>query len=88
MNRRQTLLAMSAATLAGLPVHALADDALKAAIAGAHRTPAEKARDAHRRPEEALTFWGLKPGMTVADVGSGFGAMTMVRATRSPRRWP
>ena len=59
MNRRQTLLALTATSLAGLPLRAFADDVVKAAIAGAHRTPAEKARDAHRRPEPALAFWGL-----------------------------
>ena len=56
MNRRQTLLAFTAAGLAGLPLKALADDALKAAINGAHRSPKEKARDPYRRPEAALTF--------------------------------
>ncbi len=73
MNRRQTLLAMTALSLAGLPSLALADDALKAAINGGHRTPTEKARDAHRRPEPALTFWGLKPGMTVVEISPGSG---------------
>jgi predicted methyltransferase len=73
MNRRQTLLAMSALSLAGLPTIALADDALKAAIAGAHRSPNEKARDQYRKPEEVLTFWGLKPGMTVVEISPGSG---------------
>ena len=50
MNRRQTLLAMSAlCAAAALPTLAFADDALKAAISGAHRSPNEKARDPHRR---------------------------------------
>jgi len=73
MNRRQTLLAFTAAGLAGLPLKALAADALKAAINGAHRSPKEKARDPYRRPEAALTFWGLKPGMTIVEISPGSG---------------
>jgi predicted methyltransferase len=73
MNRRQILLAMTALGAVGLPGLAFADDALKAAIAGEHRSPAEKARDPHRRPEAALTFWGLKPGMTVVEISPGSG---------------
>ena len=73
MNRRQILLTMSALCAIGLPSVALADEALKAAIAGAHRSPNEKARDPHRHPEESLTFWGLKPGMTVVEISPGSG---------------
>lgn len=80
MNRRQTLLALSATSLASFPLHAFADDALKVAINGAHRTPAEKARDAHRRPEPALAFWGLKPGMTVIEISPGSGYWTEILA--------
>ena len=31
------------------------------------RTAANKARDAARRPVETLTFWGLRPGLTVIE---------------------
>jgi predicted methyltransferase len=44
---------------------ASADSALSAAIDGAWREPQSRARDAFRHPYESLTFWGLKPGMTL-----------------------
>jgi len=47
------------------------DAALKAAIAGDWRSAAHKARDAQRRPFESLTFWGLRPGATVVEIGPG-----------------
>jgi predicted methyltransferase len=50
------------------------DEALQAAIAGAWRTPANRARDAWRHPLESLTFWGLQPGMTVVEIDPGAGA--------------
>jgi predicted methyltransferase len=48
-----------------------ADTALSAAIDGAWREPQSRARDAYRHPYESLTFWGLKPGMTVIEVDPG-----------------
>ena len=48
-----------------------ADTALSAAIDGAWREPQSRARDANRHPYESLTFWGLKPGMTVVEVDPG-----------------
>lgn len=81
MNRRQTLLAMSALTLVGAPGVSFAQDAaLRAAIAGAHRSPNEKARDQYRRPEQALAFWGLRPGMTVVEISPGSGYWTEILA--------
>ena len=50
---------------------ASADTALSAAIDGAWREPQSRARDAYRHPYESLTFWGLKPGMTVVEVDPG-----------------
>lgn len=47
------------------------DAALVAAVEGAWRTPENRARDAARRPVDALTFWGLKPGMTILEVQPG-----------------
>jgi predicted methyltransferase len=73
MNRRQTLFVFTAASFVGLPLKAMADDALKAAINGPQRSVKEKARDPHRRPEAALTFWGLKPGMTIVEISPGSG---------------
>ncbi len=51
-----------------------ADPALQAAIAGKWRTPEAKSRDAARHPAQALTFWGLKPGMTILEIQPGAAA--------------
>lgn len=48
--------------------------ALEAAIAADWRSEAQRARDAHRHPYNALTFWGLRPGMTVVEIDPGGGA--------------
>jgi predicted methyltransferase len=48
-----------------------ADAFLAAAIDGSWREPKNRARDAYRHPYESLTFWGLKPGMTVVEVDPG-----------------
>lgn len=49
------------------------DQRLDAAIAGAWRTPADKARDIYRHPRETLTFFGLEPGMRVIEITPGAG---------------
>jgi len=41
---------------------------LDKAIAGAHRTEAERARDKYRHPRETLLFFGLRPNKTVVEV--------------------
>lgn len=47
------------------------DEALQAVIDAPLRSEAHRARDAHRRPFETLTFWGLRPGMTVVEIDPG-----------------
>jgi predicted methyltransferase len=47
--------------------------ALQAAIAGAHRSEADKARDKYRHPLETLTWFGIKDNMTVVEVWPGRG---------------
>lgn len=47
------------------------DPALAGASAGEWRTAEARARDAHRRPMEVLSFWGLRPGMTILEVQPG-----------------
>ncbi len=47
--------------------------ALEAALAGSHRSPESRSRDPFRHPVETLLFFGLKPGMTVAEVWPGSG---------------
>jgi predicted methyltransferase len=50
------------------------------AVAGAWRTPADRARDRWRHPAESLGFWGLKPGMTVVEFWPGAGWYTDILA--------
>ena len=53
---------------------------IKAALAGAHRTPKETPRDTYRHPLETLTFFGLKDDMTVVELSPGGGWFTAVLA--------
>jgi predicted methyltransferase len=71
---------IAAVMLLGLSSPALADDALKASLAGPQRTPANAARDAWRHPYETLTFFGIRPDMTVVELSPGGGWYTEVLA--------
>jgi predicted methyltransferase len=82
-------IAMSVRKLAALAVFvvgmaggsaAVADEALKAAVAAPHRPAADVARDGARRPVETLSFWGLKPKQTVIEVNPGGGYWTAILA--------
>lgn len=53
---------------------------LNAAVAGAWRTDAEKARDAYRHPAQTLAFWGIRPSMTVVEIRPGGGYWTDILA--------
>src|SRR5690606_12227180 len=75
--KRLILAAMLATGIAGA---AHADDALKSAIAGEHRAAANKARDTYRHPYETLTFFGIKPNMTVIELSPGGGWYTEILA--------
>lgn len=55
-----------------MPVHH-EDETLLAAISSPERSAADRARDAARRPYESLTFWGLRPGLTVVEIEPGAG---------------
>jgi predicted methyltransferase len=82
------VLVLAAAMTVALPVSvslakdapAKVDPALAAAVAGDWRAPQDKARDQYRHPVEALTFWGIKPGMTVLEVQPGGGWWTEILA--------
>jgi predicted methyltransferase len=67
------LLPASGAVAADAPGKAATtpDPVLVQVVAGDWRTPEAKARDASRHPVEALTFWGLQPGMTILEVQPG-----------------
>ena len=72
---RALLVALVAAS--GVCSHAMS---LDAAIAGAHRDPANVARDPYRHPKETLQFFGLEPDMTVVEVWPGGGWWTEILA--------
>ncbi len=78
---KAVLLAAALLTTGGLPALA-ADrgaDALAAAIAA--RSAEARARDAYRHPAETLTFFQVKPGMTVAEGLPGEGWYTRILAS-------
>ena len=54
--------------------------AVDAALAGTHRSDANKARDRYRHPKETLEFFGLRPEMTVVEIWPGGGWYTEVLA--------
>jgi predicted methyltransferase len=75
--KRLILAALLATGMAGA---AHADEALKAAIASKDRTPANIARDGARHPYETLSFFGIKPTMTVVELVPGGGWYTEILA--------
>lgn len=60
--------------------HKNAKAALSAVLGSEHRTPGNADRDAHRHPVKTLLFFGLKPDMTVLEVGAGGGWYTELLA--------
>jgi predicted methyltransferase len=50
------------------------------AINAPDRPAADKALDAGRRPDQIMAFYGIKPGMKIADVFAGGGYMTELYA--------
>ncbi|HEX4198253.1 MAG TPA: methyltransferase [Caulobacteraceae bacterium] len=56
------------------------DPALIALIGGPQRSAANKARDPWRHPVDTLGFWGLQPGLVVADIDPGGGYWTEIVA--------
>lgn len=90
---RTTLAAALVLTAAALPAAALdkhagkiaapqmAEDAVLRSVIDADARPAaSKARDQYRNTYEALTFWGLRPNMTVIEVSPGGGWWSEVLA--------
>jgi predicted methyltransferase len=85
---RRSLVVSAALALPALATPALVraaltlrqDAVLHDVIDSGLRAPADKARDVWRHPYESLTFWGLRPGMTVIDVAPGSGWWTDILA--------
>lgn len=65
-------------TIVMLPAQAALD--WEAAVSGAHRSDANRARDGARHPVETLKFFGLEEGMTVLEVAPGGGWYTEILA--------
>ncbi|HEY3639157.1 MAG TPA: hypothetical protein VGK90_13495 [Rhizomicrobium sp.] len=62
-------------------VHGIyADGALVNAVQSTTRSPKNVARDRYRHPRESLSFWGLKPGMTIVEIWPGGGYWTEILA--------
>ena len=82
MKRFILAASLLAGGLAGLAQAAdKADDAqLRTAIAGSHRSSTNAARDNWRHPYETLTFFGIKPNMTVVELTPGGGWYTDILA--------
>jgi predicted methyltransferase len=69
-----TVLALTGSMTSGAA--AQVDPALAAAVASPARSPAAVARDSVRHPVEELTFFGIKPTMSVVELWPGSGYWT------------
>ena len=79
----RTVSAAILLTVLALPATALDKDteaALDAAIAGEHRSEANKARDGFRKPKQTLDFFGIRSDMDVLEVWPGSGWYTQILA--------
>src|SRR5450830_30076 len=72
--------ALVSALMVSICSPAFADDALKAAINGAQRTPENITRDVYRHPDETLRFFGIRPDMKVVELAPGAGWYTEILA--------
>lgn len=63
------MAALAAATVRAQDTGALLDQA----IAGEHRSAANRLRDQYRHPKETLLFFGLRPEMTVVEIWPASG---------------
>ncbi len=78
------LVGLIITVLAIQPHHIWAQDdpatALKNAVASPGRRPEDAARDKYRHPVDTLTFFGIKPDMTVVEIWPGGGWYTDILA--------
>lgn len=63
--------ASAASTAAASPLDV--PDYVRAAVTAPDRTAADRALDAGRKPDLMLAFFGIRPGMRVAELGAGGG---------------
>ncbi|HEY3785603.1 MAG TPA: hypothetical protein VGL55_10010 [Steroidobacteraceae bacterium] len=78
MRASLTLLAFLCLLSSGLSAAPAPDSALAHAVADPGRSEKFVARDKFRHPAEELTFFGLKPTMTVVEVWPGSGYWTEI----------
>jgi len=78
--KQYVLAGLLAVGFTGFSGAALADPALKAAIASPTRDAENVKRDQFRHPYETLTFFGIKPNMTVVELSPGGGWYTEILA--------
>ena len=79
MHRLLSAVLLGAGLLAATAAHA-DDEALRAAIAGPQRSPANVLRDGARHPYETLTFFGIRPDMKVIELVPEGGWYTEILA--------
>jgi predicted methyltransferase len=75
-----TLRIAAAVLVAATCIPGAGATSLGEAVAGAHRDPANVARDVYRHPRETLEFLGLDPAMTVVEVWPARGWYTEILA--------
>ena len=80
MMRTLTAAAFSALLLTTSAAHAAVPPAIAAAVADPGRPDVNRALDGVRKPGEVVAFAGVKPGMVVAELGSGGGYYTRILA--------
>lgn len=74
------LLAAACASAEAPATEQASASALNAAVNGAWRSEADRARDRYRRPAEALAFWGVAPNSTIVEISPGGGWWTHILA--------
>jgi predicted methyltransferase len=71
---------LAGASVAGSVENPATLEAGRAIVAAPDRSEADRALDAGRHPAEMLAFYGVSPGMHVADLGAGGGYTTELLA--------
>lgn len=73
-------LALTSSALAAPPAAPASSEAAAQVVASPDRSDADRALDAGRYPAETLAFFGIRPGMRVAELGAGGGYTTELLA--------
>jgi predicted methyltransferase len=68
-----TAAASAPAAASSVPVAVTVSPAVASAVAAPDRSAEDRALDAGRKPDLVLSFFGIAPGMRVAELGAGLG---------------